>query len=348
MTLPTFSRRQSLAALAPVAGGSVLLPAAAAPALLRDRRDLFGSPAELLLTRDADPLTVVTVWAGLTALDERWNAWKPRGLGPLNQALREGRSHKVDPALRNLIDGALRLEQLSGGLYNAGIGGLVRAWGFHSDTLLPGPRPPAAETARWLAQRPSLAQLQWRGLELRSANPQLQLDFGGYAKGVAVDWALDQLQAAGVYGAVVDLGGNLATLGQPGGRTWQVGIRDPLGTGVMAQLATQGREAVITSGTYERFRLVDGQRCCHVLDPLSGQPVQGLLSATVVHRDAGLADAAATALLVAGPSRWAALAARMGLDQVLVVQPDGLALATPRLAARLDVAPPWRTALRVT
>lgn len=348
MDIRTFSRRQSLAALAPLASGSVLLPAAAAPALLRDRRALFGSPAELLLTRDADPLTVVTVWAGLKALDQHWNAWKPKGLGPLNQALREGRGQKVDGALRDLIEGALRLEQLSGGLYNAGIGGLVRTWGFHADTLTPGTRPLSTDLARWQAQRPSLSQLQWRGLELRSTNPALQLDFGGYAKGVAVDWALDQLQAAGVRGAVVDLGGNLATLGQPGGRAWQVGIRDPLGTGVMAQLTTSGREAVITSGTYERFRVLDGERCCHVLDPLSGQPVQGLLSATVVHRDAGLADAAATALLVAGPLRWAALAARMGLDQVLVVQPDGQALATRRLAARLDVAPPWQTALRVT
>lgn len=339
------NRRQTMVALA---AAGVLLPAGAAP-LLDDRRALFGSPARLLLTRDADPLTVALVWAGLGGMNRRWNAWKPQGLGPLNQALHEGRSVPVDPALRALIDGALQVERLSGGLYNAGIGGLVRAWGFHADTLAAGSRPAAADLARWQAPRPSLAQLEWRGDRVRSLNPALQLDFGGYAKGVAVDWALDQLQAAGVRGAVVDLGGNLATLGQPGARAWQVGIRDPLdaGGGVMAQLATTGREAVITSGVYERHRLLDGERCCHVLDPLSGRPVQGLLSATVVHRDAGLADAAATALLVAGPTRWQALAGRMGLQQVLVVQADGQAQATPALAARLAVAPAWRSGLRV-
>jgi FAD:protein FMN transferase len=342
--MTTLTRRQSLAALT---GSTLLLQPASAMPLLRERRLLFGSPAELLLTRDADPLTVALVWAGLTGMNQRWNAWKPQGLGPLNQALREGRGARIDPALRQLIDGAARLEQRSGGLYNAGIGGLVQAWGFHADTLRPGPRPHATDLADWRAARPSLAQLQWRGAELHSPNPALQLDFGGYAKGVAVDWALDRLQAAGVRGAVVDLGGNLATLGRAEGRAWQVGIRDPLGPGVMAQLATRGREAVITSGTYERFRVLDGQPCCHVLDPLSGQPVQGLLSATVVDRDAGLADAAATALLVAGPARWAELAARMGLDQVLVVHASGLAQATPRLAARLQVAAGWRQALRV-
>ena len=342
--MPPINRRQSMVALA---GAGVLLPARAAP-LLDERRPLFGSPARLLLTRDADPLTVALVWAGLGGMNRRWNAWKPQGLGPLNQALHEGRAVKVDPALRALIDGALHVERLSGGLYNAGIGGLVRAWGFHADTLAVGPQPAAADLVRWQAPLPSLTQLEWHGDRVRSANPALQLDFGGYAKGVAVDWALDQLQAAGVRGAVVDLGGNLATLGQPGARAWRVGIRDPSAEGVMAQLATAGREAVITSGVYERYRVLDGERCCHVLDPLSGRPVQGLLSATVVHRDAGLADAAATALLVAGPSRWQAVAARMGLQQVLVVHASGEAQATPALAARLDMAPAWRAALRVT
>jgi len=344
MSTKPFSRRQSLAALA---GACVMQPAVAVP-LLRAARPLFGSPAELLLTRDADALTVAAVWAGLTAMNERWNAWKPKGLGPLNLALREGRAVRVDPALRALIEGATRLEALSDGHFNAGLGGLVQAWGFHDDRLKPGPRPAPHTLARWRQPLPSLAQLQWRGLELRSANPALQLDFGGYAKGVAVDWALDQLQAAGVRGAVVDLGGNLATLGDAGGRPWQVGLRDPLGTGVMAQLATQEREAVITSGVYERFRDLDGQRCGHVLDPQTGQPTQGPLAATVVHRDAGLADAAATALMVAGPARWVAVAERMGLDQVLVVHHAGLAQATPRLAARLQVAPDWQKALRVT
>jgi thiamine biosynthesis lipoprotein len=343
MSTKPFSRRQSLAALV---GACVMQPAAAGP-LLHATRPLFGSPAEMLLTRDAEPLTVAAVWSGLTAMNERWNAWKPKGLGPLNQALREGRSVKVDPSLRALIDGAARLEVLSDGLFNAGLGGLVQAWGFHDDVLAPGPRPAAHTLARWRQPLPSLAQLQWRGLDVRSPNPALQLDFGGYAKGVAVDWALDQLQAAGVHGAVVDLGGNLATLGNAGDRPWQVGLRDPLGSGVMAQLATGEREAVITSGVYERFRELDGQRCGPVLDPQTGQPTQGLLAATVVHRDAGLADAAATALMVAGPARWVAVAERMGLDQVLVVHHAGLAQVTPRLAARLQVAPDWQKALSV-
>ena len=78
--------------------------------------------------------------------------------------------------------------------------------------------------------------------------------------------------------------------------------RDPHGPGLAAMLSVQGREAVVTSGRYERWRLADGVRRTHIIDPATGLPAAGLDSVTVLHRDAALADAAATALLVAGPA----------------------------------------------
>ncbi len=105
----------------------------------------------------------------------------------------------------------------------------------------------------------SLAQLSWRGWWLRSHNPQLRLDFGGYAKGVALDWPLDRLQRGGAPDALPNLGGNLAVRDLAGrARPWRVGIRDPLGpldplgSRLAAQLAVVGPEAVVTSGTYKR------------------------------------------------------------------------------------------------
>jgi thiamine biosynthesis lipoprotein len=68
-------------------------------------------------------------------------------------------------------------------------------------------------------------------------------------------------------------------------------------------------------------------------------PAEGLRSVTVVHEDGCLAEAAGAALFVAGPAGWQALAARLGLDQVLVLTTAGEVLATPRLAARLQPQP---------
>lgn len=227
------------------------------------------------------------------------------------------------------------LEQRSFGLFNPALDGLVGAWGFHADELRDGPAPSRAAIERDLTARPRLAQLEWRGDEVASRNRALRLDLGAYAKGVAIDRAFARLRAAGVHDAMLNLGGNLAAMGRVDGRPWRVGIRDPQGPGLLAVLETTG-EAVVTSGSYERWRLAGGERCTHILDPGTGAPAQDLVSVTVVHRSAARADAAATALLVAGPARWQRVAERMGVDQVLLVDRHGRQQATARLAPRLQ------------
>lgn len=331
--MPAIDRRRFLAWT-----GALLALPAVARGLTRDERLLFGSPIELLLPDDAPRAAREEVLAGLTTMNARWNAWKPGELDDLNAALRNGRPHATPPALRAMIQGATMLEAASDGCFNPAIGAWVGAWGFHADVLRPGRAPDAALIERWRARRPSLAQLRLDGVFVASRRRDVQLDFGGYAKGVALDWALDRLARGGVRSALLNLGGNLAAMGEVEGRPWRVGIRDPHGPGLVAAVGVRGREAVVTSGRYERWRLVDGVPRSHVIDPATGLPADTLDSVTVVHRDAALADAAATALLVAGPQRWAAVAARMGVGMALVIDSAGRQQRTPLLAARIGVS----------
>lgn len=340
----TIDRRRCLALLA---GAVVCMPAVAR--LRSERRFLFGSPIELLLPPEAPQALVDSVLSDLQTIHTRWNAWKPGDVTALNQAFRAGKSASASPALRALIRDAAWLERRSLGCFNAGIGGLVGEWGFHADELGPGRRPSRAELARWTLAHPSLAQVEMRGDQVFSRNPQLQLDFGGIAKGAALDAALDKLQAHGVANALLNLGGNVAAMGRAGSadgtdgaRPWSIGIRDPAGPGLLATLQTQGREAVVTSGSYERFRVLDGERCTHILDPRQGQPAPELVSVTVVHRSATLADGAATAMLVAGPAHWRDIAERLGVDRAVVVDRHRRVMTTPRLAARVRLQGPDR------
>lgn len=317
-------------------GTGALLLAPRLQARHADEAQLFGGPVRLhtLPGTPAAPRQVAMRVLGRIHRD--WNAWKPGEVQALNTAFREGRSIVVSPALHRVLAGARVLERQTAGRFNAAAGGLYAAWGFHADRLRPGAPPADADLAAWLQPAPSLAAVVPEGTRLRSLDPRVQVDLGGYAKGVALNRVLDDLQRQGVADALLDLGGNLAARGDAGGRPWRVGLRNPFTPdGLMGLLDLNGREAVITSGTYERWRDVDGQRLGHVIDPAEGRPVQALVSATVVHPDAALADAAATALLVAGPAGWAAQATRLGLTQVLVVHADGRRQATPSLRARL-------------
>lgn len=342
---PAVSRRAAMTALA----GTVVLPctgrAGQVPAL-HERHTLFGSPCDVIVRAGAEARAqagITEAFGVLLHMNTRWNAWKEGDVTALNRQLAAGRVATTTPQVMGLIRLATALERASSGLFNAGIGALVGAWGFHDDVMRPGVRPAPAVLAEARRAGPALVRLEVRGLQVRSPVPGLQLDFGACAKGVAVDSVLDLLGRRGLGEALVNLGGNLAAMAPPGRPPWAIGIRDPFGPGLAARLDTVGREAVVTSGSYERWRLLDGERCTHILDPGTGAPARDLVSVTVVHPDAAWADGAATALLVAGAARWRRVAERMGVAQVLVIDRDGRAQVTAPLAPRLQVDDPgWR------
>ena len=126
---------------------------------------------------------------------------------------------------------------------------------------------------------------------------------GGIAKGYASTRIAALLREMGIKSAIIDLGGNIQVVGTRGGAPWRIGIRDPRGSlqapiMVLSALDT----AIITSGGYERYKIIDGVRYSHFFDPRTGMPVRNsLLSATLVTPDGSAADALATAFMIMGP-----------------------------------------------
>lgn len=112
--------------------------------------------------------------------------------------------------------------------------------------------------------------------------------------------------------------------------------------------SSPGPHTTHDAGLNERFRGLGGERCTHIPDPASAAPAPELVSVTVLHRSAGLADAAATALLVAGPRHWRRVAQRMGVQDVLLVDRHLRCQVTARLAQRLSWASTaWRAGVAV-
>ncbi|MFZ5579907.1 MAG: FAD:protein FMN transferase [Pseudomonadota bacterium] len=268
-------------------------------------------------------------------MNRAWHAWKPGELSELNAALAEGRAQSVSAELEGLLRGAREAEAASGGLFNPALGELSALWDFHCDVQNRDRPPSAAEVESVRARAPALADLSFGADGVRSVNPHVRIDLGGYAKGEALNRALAWLAGQGLGNAVVNLGGNLAVSGQRDGQPWRIGVRHPQGDGVIAALEAEGREAVVTSGTYERYREWGGKRYPHILDPRSGRPAGHVASATVIHPDGAWADAAATALVVAGAEDWPVVAARMGIEQAMVIDDGGALSMTPAIAPRI-------------
>jgi len=268
-----------------------------------------------------------------------WHSWQPGPLTDLNAAIARGEPGRLTPHLRRLIEISQRLSAQSEGLFDPAIGGLVRLWGFHSDDPLTGKPPPSAQAiAEWVQARPRMSDLVLDGDVVRSRNPKVMLDFGAIAKGYAVDLAIEKLRAMGIANGIVNAGGGMTVIGQRDGRPWRVGVRHPQGKGVLAAIELRDGESVHTSGNYERYNEHEGIRYGHIIDPRTGYPGREVLSATVLHEDGSVADAAATALVVAGMKDWQRIARRMGLRLVMVVDQAGEVHMPQAMADRVRFA----------
>lgn len=265
-----------------------------------------------------------------------WNPWKKGSLARINQLLPMQSGFSVGPALKDMVERSVDLEQKSQGLFNPAIGKLVKLWQFHQDEMPAGPPPGDEQIREILSANPKMSDLKLEGLTLLSNNPDVVLDFGGFAKGYAVNKAIDHLKAIGIENAIVNAGGDLRAIGSKGGAPWVIGIRNPRAEGVIASLKINGDESVFTSGDYERFYDYQGKRFHHILDPRTGYPADLSSSATVVHHDAAVTDAAATALFVAGPEKWEEIAKNMGVAQAMLIDKTGHIFISPALKRRIS------------
>ncbi len=266
-----------------------------------------------------------------------FHAWQPSPVTELNAAFARGERHQVSPELAAAIRRATQYAETSEYLFNPAIGRLIALWGFQSDEFKPVLPAPAQITALVQAN-PRMSDISVDAAGWASSkNPAVQLDFGGYAKGLALDHALKILRQHGIQNALVNIGGNLIALGQHGARPWHIGVQHPRRPGAILELDLKDGEAVGTSGDYQRFFELGGKRYCHIIDPRSGYPAMHTQSLTVLvaGEDAGLrSDIASKPAFIAGSIGWEAQLKRLGVEAAMIVDENSKIALTKTLAQR--------------
>ena len=311
-----------------------------APPLVQQEAFVFGTRVEVSVAGQPEAEARAATGAVLREFDRlhrSYHAWRPSELSTLNAALAAGKSAEVSEELAAWLREAQALSAAGDGLFDPGIGRLIALWGFQNDEY-PAQLPDPAALAAWRATPAGIADLRLDGRRVSSRSPQVAIDFGGYLKGVALDRAAAILRAHGVGNALINIGGNVMALGRKNGEPWRVGIQHPRQPGALATLELADGEAVGTSGDYQRYFEVGGQRYSHLIDPRSGEPAQHTRALTVLipgGAQAGMrSDALSKPLFIAGAS-WPALAERLGVTHVLRVDADGRLEISAALNARL-------------
>lgn len=308
--------------------------------LIKKQYFIFGTIIEVLVWHNDKVLVnkaLFSVEQELNGMHSQWHAWKAGRLHEINKTLRNEQSFKLTDEEADFIKLTADLSEKSLGHFNPAMGQLINMWGFHTDDYpITEPPPHHSDILKYLEELPVMTDITIENNQIISKNPLIWLDFGGVAKGYAIDKAINILKKHGVVNAIVNAGGDLRSIGSKGDKNWQVAIRKPNSEDVLAVISVQGDESIFTSGNYERYKEFKGKRYAHIINPKTGYGVEEIVSATVITNNGTTADAAATALIVAGTKDWHKVALSMELDHVLLLKADGLCVATEKMMTRLE------------
>jgi len=273
---------------------------------------------------------VEKAYAELERIDALMSEWKPES--PISQVNAAAGQHPVEvPAeLRELLQRSIAYSKITEGTFDITWRGMGNIWHFDDAFIPPAKQAVAAAKAR----------VDYRKVAIDGNRVFLpagmNIGLGGIAKGYAVDRATEVLMAAGFGDALVDGGGDIRVAGTRLGEPWRLGIQDPRRQrGTLLGAMRLSNCALVTSGDYERFRIVDGVRYHHIIDPRTGYPASASISVSVMSRTAEQGVVLAKGVFMLGPEKGLELARQQGIE-VLLIDPQQKRYATPGFAQKFE------------
>jgi thiamine biosynthesis lipoprotein len=206
---------------------------------------------------------------------------------------------KVSIELLLLIERTLKISEISNGYFDISFASIDQIWNF-TDSISTIP------TQLQLEQ--SVEKINYKNISIDKKNTTIfllekgmKIGFGSIGKGYAANRAKMIMVNNGIKSGVVNAGGDLIAWGtKENNKLWSIGVVDPFNKNETTLWLDVDDMAVVTSGNYEKYLTINGKRYCHIVNPKTGWPVSGLVSVTIMCRDAELADALATTVFVLG------------------------------------------------
>ena len=206
---------------------------------------------------------------------------------------------KVDKELIELSKRALHFSELTNGAFDISFAAADRIWKFDgSMTAIPSAEV-VAESVKKIGYKNILINEEESTIFLKF--PGMKIGFGATGKGYAADKTKELMISKGVDAGIINASGDLNTWGkQPNGDNWIIGITNPMKEDELFAAFELSGTAVVTSGNYEKFVMIDHKRYSHIIDPRTGYPSSGLSSVTIFADTAEKANGISTAIMVLG------------------------------------------------
>jgi thiamine biosynthesis lipoprotein len=210
-------------------------------------------------------------------IESKYSRYRPDSVVSRISAQAGQEAVECDDETLLLLMHAERLFQQSDGLFDITSGVLRKAWDFRLPSI------PSDKLLSSLCLLVGWSRVERDGRQVRLPSPGMELDFGGFGKEYAADRAAAVLLNSGVRHGFVNLAGDIRVLGpKPDGQPWMMGIQNPRQPGKLVASIPMQEGALATSGDYERYFELAGRRYCHILNPLTGRPVEHWRSVSVI------------------------------------------------------------------
>jgi len=216
----------------------------------------------------------------------------------------------IDEDLKEMLSISEELFSKTNSHYDITIGALSEIWDFDNGVI------PTTEEIDKAIQVTDFNKLKIQNEYLhKPAN--MKINLGSLAKGYIIDKAVEYLVQQDVISGFVNAGGDMRIFGRK--KPFKIGIQHPRSeSNEMIDVINVGNRSVVTSGDYERYFIIDGNRYHHIIDPLTGYPSQKAISVTVIAETALIADAYSTALFLLEPQQAIKLAEKTdGLEAIV-------------------------------
>lgn len=259
----------------------------------------------------------------LHQVDQSLSSFNPHStLSLINQNKRR----EADAWVERIFSLAQNVSQHTHGAFDITVAPLVNAWGFGFEKPAHVPN----GNIDSILQIVGYQKVRLEGHSIIKQHPAIQLDCSGIAKGFACDVVADFLERQGISNYMIEIGGEIRANGQnPNGRPWVIGISTPKDDSLhvnindIASTMQLFHGALATSGNYRNFRILDGKKVAHTIDPRTGRPAQlSIVSSSVTAPTCAEADAYATAFMVLGMEESQRVLAAQPQLQALFIYTD--------------------------
>jgi FAD:protein FMN transferase len=199
-----------------------------------------------------------------------------------------------------IIERSIRISRVTQGAFDITYGSVDKQlWNFDTSLDALPDKDTAKKMARLINYRNII--LDEKDVTVLLREKGMRIGFGGIGKGYAAERAKEVMKAMGAESGIVNASGDMTTWGvQPNGKPWTIGIVDPNAKDKVFSFMNITDLAVATSGNYEKYIVVNGRKYSHTIDPKTGLPIRGIKSVTIISRNAEIADAMATPVMIMG------------------------------------------------